>query len=48
LITVNEIDEVCEALESMGVAYEKNKYIDDVLIADIYIPSQYTFILFLL
>ena len=41
------MDEVCEVLEEMGITYEKNKYIDDVLIADIFIPDQYQFNLLL-
>ena len=35
-----ELDGLEEALERMNISYEKNRYLNDVLKVDIFIPNQ--------
>ena len=40
VVFVKELDGLKEALERMGISYEQNKYLNDVLKVDIFIPDQ--------
>jgi len=46
-IPIQEIPELCEILEEMNIQYEKNKYIEDVQILDVFLPEQRLGIFFL-
>jgi len=46
-IPVPEIPELCEILEEMNIPYEKNKYVEDVQIIDVFLPDQRLGIFFL-
>jgi len=39
-IPIQEIPDLCEILEEMNISYEKNKYLEDVQILDVFLPEQ--------
>lgn len=40
-IPINEIPDIYDILEELRISYEKNKYVEDVQIVDLFLPQQY-------
>ena len=39
-IPINEIPDIYDILEELRISYEKNKYVEDVQIVDLFLPQQ--------